>query len=156
MSHYKTDLIFPFWIDDLLFLSLKLSCLLMYTVCVTVNYLYDSFVLSDFAPLCGIDSEPRRSGAPWTGLVDDAIGVKWISDRVFNHGPGKKKSSQALFPHIDPWPLHYIAVLLYMPNTTASILLAKLDSLRVMKTKVAVIGLNRWLINICVLGVVVN
>lgn len=102
---FVTDLLFPFWIDDLLFLSLKLLCLLMYTVCVTVNYLYESFVLSDFAPLCGIDSEPRRSGAPWTGRVEDAIGVKWISDRVFNHGPGKKKKKPSTIPSYRPLTL---------------------------------------------------
>lgn len=74
------------------------------------------------------------------GRVEDAIGVKWISDRVFNHDPGKKAAK-----HVS---------LIYKPLTLAlhccpavhakhnSILLAKLDSLRVMKTKVAVIGLN--------------
>ncbi len=108
----------------------------------TVVYLCDFVVLSDFTLLCGIDSEPCRLGAPSTGHVEDAISIKWISDRVFNQGAGvkKKKKSQPRFPHIQT--LVPSIALLYMPNATASILLAKLYSLRVMKTKVVVIALN--------------
>ncbi len=72
----------------------------------TVGYLCDFVVLSDFTLLCGIDSEPRRLGAPSTGHVEDAISIKWISDRVFNQGAGvkkkKKKQSTTIPSYTDP------------------------------------------------------
>jgi len=57
----------------------------------------------------------RVGQKPWIGRLEDAIGVKWISDRVFNHDPGiKKKQPSTILSYTNPWPLRYIAVLLYM------------------------------------------